>query len=238
MQREINIGRARDCDIYIDERCVFASSRHGKIYSDGTKLMFADHSTNGTVVNGVWIKNRVIPIRPGDQILIAGKYPLNWNQILRYFPNGIAGNAQNINYGQNGTYMNPIPMPNETSEPVPNVTGNPNISSSTNNSNDEQPKTGSWSWAGFTLYPIWGFFNGCWWAFLVSIFFGWTFIPNIIFGISGRRWAWENRTWSSARSFNETQRSWDNASIAILIISIIIVPLIFISVLGLFASLI
>lgn len=237
MQREINIGRAKDSDIYFDERCIYASSRHGKIYSDGTKLMFADHSTNGTLVNGVWIKNRVIPIRPGDQILIAGKYPLNWNQILRYFPNGVGNNMQDVSTGQNGTYLNPIPMSSDAPNVGANVVNNPNTSSSINSSNDEQPKTG-WSWAGFMLYPIWGFFNGCWWAFLVSIFFGWTFIPNILFGVSGRKWAWENRTWSSAKDFNETQKSWDNASIIIFIISILIVPIIFISVLGMFASMV
>jgi len=71
------------------------------------------------------------------------------------------------------------------------------------------------------MYPIWGFFNGCWWAFLISVFAGYTFIPNIIFGIYGTRWAWERCKWSSPQDFIETQKNWNLWGIVSLCISVV-----------------
>lgn len=104
------------------------------------------------------------------------------------------------------------------------------------NDDDEFPDTDKWSWGAFSLYGIWGFFNGCWWAFLIAIFFGWSFIPNIVFGIKGRDLAWNNRNWRSAHDFNHTQDSWDSWGLAIFVINILILLLYIIIFAAIFSS--
>ena len=84
--REITIGRSRDCDVYLDPRCDLASSYHATVYMDGNQLMYRDRSRNGTMINNVGVHNRAVPINYGDIIMIAGRYQLNWNQIMQFFP--------------------------------------------------------------------------------------------------------------------------------------------------------
>ncbi len=86
MLREIRIGRANDCDIFVDAYCRYASSYHAKIYSNGSQLIYEDTSSNGTVINNVKVHKRTVPIYPGDVILLAGHYQLSWESIFVYFP--------------------------------------------------------------------------------------------------------------------------------------------------------
>ena len=192
--REVTIGRSKDCDIYLDERCIYASSHHATIYFDGNQLMFRDCSSNGTMINNVSVKHRAVPIHRGDAIMLAGKYQISWNQIDVFFPQTYQP-ARPMQQPQN-------PMYQEPQAPMPDLS--------------------KWNWGAFALYPIWGFFNGCWWAFLIAMFLWWIpLIPNIIFGVYGTRWAWENRTWSSAADFESTQHSWGIAGIVIVVINLI-----------------
>lgn len=63
--REITIGRSKSSDIFLDNRCIYASNNHGSIYYDGNRMMYRDNSSNGT--------------------MIAGRYQLNWNQTNFFF---------------------------------------------------------------------------------------------------------------------------------------------------------
>ena len=141
--REITIGRSKTSDIYLDDRCIYASNNHGSIYYDGNQMMYQS-----------------VPDSPVSQALRAAAEP--------------------------------------------------------------QVDLHKWSWGAFGLYGIWGFFNGCWWAFLVAIFLGsWIpLIPNIIFGIYGTRWAWENKRWDSAEDFVKTQSNWDIAAIIVICLAV------------------
>ena len=174
----ITIGRNKDSDIYLDESCKLASRNHASIFYDGNQLMFRDTSTNGTMVNNVRVNHRTVPISDGDIIMVAGRYPVSWAQIHAFFP---------------------------PRKPEPDSTvwsdGQPKDSQLINRT--------KWNWGAFGLYPIWGFFNGCWWGFLVSMCFGLLYpLPNIIFGIFGTRWAWDNRKWNSPQEFVKTQSVW------------------------------
>lgn len=183
--REVTVGRSKDCDIFLDPRCVYASSYHGTIYYDGNTLMFRDTSSNGTMINNVSVRNRAVPIHHGDIIMLAGQYQLNWNQIDAFFPN----------VNQNNTARRTMLFDRDVID----------------NSRQTVPEF-KWNWGAFGLYPIWGFFNGCSWGIAVSIFLGWLYpIPNIIFGICGSSWSWDNKKWKNIDEFNDAQASWKTA---------------------------
>lgn len=196
--REVTVGRDRDCDIYLDQRCIYASSHHGRIYVDGGQLMFRDTSSNGTMINNVSVKHRAVPIHHGDIIMIAGQYQLNWNQIDALF--NFAPNQQRT--------MGTIIDNNIGSH----VEQNPTVD------------TSKWCWGAFSLYPIWGFFNGCWWAILIWFFLGWLYpIPNIIMGIGGSKWAWDNGTWQNIHEYQRTQTKWNKFGLVFACIQLAIV---------------
>lgn len=183
IHREVTVGRAANCDIFLNSQCQYASKYHATIFISGSQLIYKDTSTNGTVINGVNVKNSSVPIRRGDRILISGRYPLSWQQLDRYFPN--------ISYLSSAN----VPVIEDT------ATGT-----------GDSEKVDKWSWGAFGLYPIWGFFNGCWWAIFIAIFFGWTFpIPNIIFGIFGCNWAWKLKSWRDINHFSQVQHKWNIA---------------------------
>ncbi len=183
--REVTVGRSKDCDIFLDPRCVYASSYHGTIYYDGNTLMFRDTSSNGTMINNVSVRNRAVPIHHGDIIMLAGQYQLNWNQIDAFFPN------INQNNAAHRTMLFDRDVIDNSRQTVPEF---------------------KWNWGAFGLYPIWGFFNGCSWGIAVSIFLGWLYpIPNIIFGICGSSWSWDNKKWKNIDEFNDAQASWKTA---------------------------
>lgn len=102
-----------------------------------------------------------------------------------------------------------------------------------NSNKDEQYEINRWNWGAFSLYPIWGCANGMSWTLIIALFFGYLFpIPNILFGIMGSRWAWNNKKWNSIEHFIEVQRQWKIWGIVLFIISLIAWPLLFLSILS------
>lgn len=204
--REVTIGRSNNCDIYLDSRCKYASNLHGTIYYDGTQLMYKDTSTNGTMINNVNVHKRAIPINRGDVIMIAGQYPLSWNQIDSFFP-----------YTPNRQMGTLIAAPS----PV-------------NSAEFQQPNISKWNWGAFFLTWIWGLFNGCWWLLPVFLTLGLlTIIPIvnifayiiqivmwIVCGVKGTEFAWKFKNWNSVEEFENAQRTWAKAGIIWFCISI------------------
>lgn len=193
--REVTVGRSKDCDIFLDPRCVYASSYHGTIYYDGNTLMFRDTSSNGTMINNVSVRNRAVPIHHGDIIMLAGQYQLNWNQIDAFFP------KINQNHAAHSTMLYDKGLIDNARQATPDF---------------------KWNWGAFGLYPIWGFFNGCSWGILISILLGWLYpIPNIVFGICGSSWSWHNKKWKSVDEFKDVQSNWSIAGVIFAIIGML-----------------
>jgi len=82
----VKIGRAETNDIRISEDYGAVSNEHAYIQYDNGVLTFVDHSSNGTIINGTKYKGQSITIRKGDNISLAGKYVLQWDEILTFFP--------------------------------------------------------------------------------------------------------------------------------------------------------
>lgn len=85
-KKKISIGRNPQSDIVVDDRWDMVSNEHADIELRDGDLIFLDHSTNGTVINKQKIHNTNVGIYPGDLIMLAGKYELNWETINQYFP--------------------------------------------------------------------------------------------------------------------------------------------------------
>jgi len=201
----------------------YASSHHATIFKDGNTLMFKDTSSNGTVINGENIVRTTVPIKQGDQILLAGKYALSWTTIRRFFPDyQTAQDDQPSAYQQAMTLMNnpeqaeSLSQAYEAPEEV-----NPHATVVTYG----EPRTlPDFNWGAFLLYPLWGFWNGCWWAiFLIFL----PIIFNIIFGIYGNRWSWQKKNWLDAEHFERAQRRWKLAGIIIFTVIIVLTAILY-----------
>ena len=213
--REVTVGRASDCDILYSPNQVYVSNKHALIYSNGEGLFYKDMSSNGTVINGNMVHHRTVPIKIGDSILLANKYPLTWDKILMYFPQEKQPTKiYPSSPGSTGTIINP----------QTNV-----IKQDEKNTMKIELEINKFNWGAFFLYPLWGFANGMWWTFLIAMFCWWTFIiPNIIFGIKGSKWAWENKKWRDINHFITVQDSWKKWGIGVFLANIFLTLIYFI----------
>lgn len=204
--REITVGRSKNCDIYLDPRCKYASNTHGTFYYDGNRLMYRDTSTNGTMVNNVNVHHRAVPVNHGDIIMVAGRYPLNWNQIDSYI----------------------APPPRVETGTVAQFVDEACLAA-------PKPDFSKWNWGAFFLSGIWGLGNGCWWLFLIYIFIIiLSFIPlvnvmaglmslalSITCGVKGTEWAWTNKSWGSVQDFEHTQSTWAKVGVGFFILGLV-----------------
>lgn len=152
---EILIGRDNSCHIRINPECRYCSGIHGALYMSGNTLMYRDQSRNGTTINNNMVRQQTVPIKYGDTIMLAGQYRLDWNIICSYFPQAQQMPAHTIIKPQD----NPQYQQEYRPEYRPEEKRTPNLH--------------KFNWGAFFLYPIWGLFNGCWWALLVAIFCCW-----------------------------------------------------------------
>lgn len=81
MSRPITIGRNPDSTICVSEDFDIVSNDHGEISQQGIDLVYTDHSSNGTIINGQKIQGKSVNIYRGDKIVLAGVYELQWSLI-------------------------------------------------------------------------------------------------------------------------------------------------------------
>jgi len=198
----ITIGRDNSCDIVINDSRV--SRIHAEVEFDfGSEITFyrfIDKSTNGTIVNGIFIKGqsievyrsfyraRINPIEP--HIFLAKVIPLSWSKVLDTF---------SVKF-QSTIVKNYDP-----------------IEKSSENLN-------SWNWGAFYFGCIWAISNGIYWPLIEIIpFIGWSasIVIRIVLGINGNKWAWEKRRWESIEHFKRVQHSWAIAALWFFVGSII-----------------
>lgn len=86
MNNIITIGRAHENDIIVDQSFVRVSNEHATLEVQDGQLIFKDHSSNGTMINGRLIHHASIAIQNGDKIMLADTYELIWPEIVRCFP--------------------------------------------------------------------------------------------------------------------------------------------------------
>lgn len=79
----ITIGRNPECDIVVSDSKV--SGNHADVHIEDGILIFTDHSTNGTCINGTLVHNKQFAIMEGDSILLANCCNVSWNDIASHF---------------------------------------------------------------------------------------------------------------------------------------------------------
>lgn len=97
MSKPITIGRNPQSTIRISEDYDIVSNDHAEIVQQGSELIFTDHSSNGTIINGQKIQGKTVNIYPGDRIVLAGVCELSWDKINTFVvPVGRPTVARNI----------------------------------------------------------------------------------------------------------------------------------------------
>ena len=78
--KKITIGRNADNDIVITDQSV--SGYHADIeIQDNGVMLFIDHSTNGTMVNGNHLHQDFCRVFGTDDIIFPGQHPLDWTLV-------------------------------------------------------------------------------------------------------------------------------------------------------------
>lgn len=182
MSRSITIGRNPESTIYVGEDFDIVSNDHAEITQQGPEIVFTDHSSNGTIINGQKIQGKSVNIYRGDKIILAGVYELKWSQIDPLIvPVGRPTVARNIrgdiyspSGGQQRSSGHSRPTDNyirsQTPEPHEHVpvyndhqsreySQSSVYSDNRHSSVQTERELGKWNWGAFYFGWIWGVFN-------------------------------------------------------------------------------
>lgn len=201
MNRKITIGRAPGNDIRIEERWDTVSNEHAEIEAIGDNLLFYDHSSNGTSINGQKIHNTNVQIYPGDEILLAGVYKLDWEILERFFPTSRRPTVTKNIHGEVGRSTVQKNVHTETdngnrqngrkTEAFDYNRGNHGYNSGYQKSQGREDNYGQantysqaeidkalekWNWGAFFCTWLWGVFHRMYWPLLILVV---AYIPYI-----------------------------------------------------------
>lgn len=82
----LTIGRNPESGIVVSEAFPRVSNNHATIELTDGRLVYHDHSSNGTLINGNLIRQEQVVLTNGDNIMLAGEYVLAWPVLLNMFP--------------------------------------------------------------------------------------------------------------------------------------------------------
>lgn len=253
MSKRITIGRGKYNDIRIPERYDTVSNEHADIeVSDNGVLYIVDHSSNGTIVNGVRIHHTSKQILYGDRISLSKSYELSWTLINDYLPwprtDSVSSKATTkLQHARETELFN---SDRDSFNDSPR-----SISYGERNKEIESAKN-SWSWGGFLLGWVWALGHACWWpsivvlsllvlSFVMIIFFSplgiafsvilevFQIALSVYLGIKGNAIAWGNGCFEDIEHFRNKERGWTIAGVIVLVLFFIL-PLI-ISMISVFA---
>lgn len=222
---KITIGRNPQSTIVVESTYNTVSSNHATVAQENGNIVFYDHSTNGSYVNGVRVHNSSVVIRSGDNIMLGSNYRLNASDIFRYLGDS------------HGTQILPRTPATQRLNQQPNVAQQVNINIGGGqeygqaNARREIPNcVGHWNWGAFYFGWIWGIGNGVYWPLISLIpYIGWlvSFIIVIVLGVNGNQYAWE-KFHGTAEEFEMKQHNWAVAAGICFLISIVLVAIILI----------
>lgn len=242
MSRTITIGRNPESTICVSEQYDIVSNDHAEITQQGVEIVFTDHSSNGTIINGQKIQGRSVNIYRGDKIVLAGVYELTWSEIdplivpvgrptvarnIRGDVNSVSGGQQRQSgIGQPTTSMQrsrpteqypsstsgEMPYQSPVYEPRPSSYKEPSGSSRSISLQAER-ELGKWNWGAFYFGWIWGIFNKVYISLLQLVISAFSFVVTIIgLGIIAPLFGLINIGISIWLGVKGSQMAWDNGA--------------------------
>jgi len=235
-RNRITIGRDSHNDVCIDQRWDTVSNRHAEITCENGVLTFIDHSSNGTVINGQKVHNTSVGIYPGDTILLASVFDLEWNVIERFFPElnrrptvtrNVRGDSQDA--GRRTVPMNGGgPQKGRKTERFSPEAQSQHSSSHSHEMKEDtygqaneysqseiDKEIAKWNWGAFFCSWLWGAFNGIYWPLFVLLIAGIPYVGQVCslclcvyLGLNGSKMAWRTEKYRSFDSFKKAQRNW------------------------------
>lgn len=204
----ITIGRDESNDICINSPGI--SRFHATLMIDGNTVCYVDRSSNGSFINGQRLPSQPVNVYFGQSIMLPGNISFPWDIVRQnIMNNSLPSSKAPTIINSNDNYPEQIIQPQSIAQVInSNRVNSIHLQNSSSDISTKEPNLDKWNWGAFFIYHFWGFGNGTWWLFLIGLFFGWTFIPNIIMGIYGTRMAWRNKSWSSVEAFEQTQHTW------------------------------
>ena len=181
MNKPITIGRNPDSVIYVSEDYDIVSNDHAEITQQGVEIVYTDHSSNGTIINGQKIQGKSVNIYRGDKIVLAGVYELRWSEIEPLItPVGrptvarnIRGDINSPSDGQQRFSANSRPTDLYANREAPRPQQQPASFERPNKIESEpleylgkqvqskhvERELSKWNWGAFYFGWIWGVFN-------------------------------------------------------------------------------
>ncbi|MCI5680909.1 MAG: FHA domain-containing protein [Paludibacteraceae bacterium] len=204
----ITIGRNPQNTIVVGAEYTTVSGQHATIEQVGNQLYLQDHSTNGTYINGRYIHNERIEIKPTDSISLGSQYFLNMQQINAVIGNnGVHRNTQRVQNQDSAKQAVVININNVQAQCAASVQRTPPSQPAPQLVQKSEPSNlNSFNFGAFYFNWIWGLANGVYWALLCLIpYIG--LIVAIVLGVKANRTAWEKFN-GTAQEFEDKQAAW------------------------------
>ena len=211
--KQIAIGRNTTSDIVVDSSYNTVSTNHATIIEDNGRIIFKDHSSNGSYVNGHLVHQTQVEIQMHDAIFLSRSYQLDMNQVRRCL--GLGRETQR-NSQQNAHTMQDFgqqhvvtPQPQaQYQQPVHQQQATPKC-------------LNKFSWGAFLLSWIWGVCHRVWISLLCFIPYV-NFVMIFVLGFNGNKWAWEKcKDTMTADEFDARQKSWTKGALIYTIVVVI-----------------
>lgn len=235
MNDKVTIGRAQECDIIVDQSFGRVSNEHATLELQDGQLVFIDHSSNGTLINGRMIHNSSIAIQNGDKIMLADSFELAWPAILQRFPS-LQRRTERFDGSQIESAERKTEMFNPSSIGTPSEDGESSTRQNTISENANIGKLNDYTQlevdeylekfnvGAFLSSWVWALCNHIYWCLIIipiSLipYFGQVaslFLCSYL-GIKGNAMAW-NRTKLPFGKFVSSQKKWIGLGVFIFLV--------------------
>lgn len=246
--KSISIGRNPACTIQIDERWDTVSNNHADIELFGNQLIFHDHSSNGTYIDGQKIHNQDAVIFPENVIKLAGAYTLDWQTIKYYFPEFFATQPKRTLNQNNDLGHKTVKIGGEQQAQQGRATeqfqGQPSGDFSHGSQEEQERKQRfgvenkysqadidnameKWNWGAFFCTWLWALPHKIYWPLAVLLLVAIPYIGVVAslflcvyLGMNGSRMAWNSGIYDDFEAYLKAQKKWTIIGIIWFIISI------------------
>lgn len=228
------------------------SGNHADITrSDDGSFLLADHSRNGTLVNGQLVHNMTVKITGRDRILLAGQYEVNWSIVSELLSESnerktvIHSSSQSNSVSRATRMFNQGLEERQQQSDFQPVTS-PKIEATTSH-RDLKLALRKFNWGAFFLTFFWGLFHKIYWpmwlliangaAFAAralmprdGVVFFWllSYLANLgwvvmafYLGFRGNEMAWKRRCYRNLEDFKQKEHRWTVTGLVVGLLALI-----------------